>query len=122
MKKIELKCECGMIIKELSVIIINRYRSDFIIKNDIGDRNADRLVSIFGKNSFFDTFLYEEGREYFSGGVNKIMYTCKICGDVTINKHDTPKLDDFVRDSEFIFFGDDIKEFSYGKLKINPIK
>lgn len=119
MKTFELKCECGMIIKELSVSIIKKYRSDFIIQDGIGYRNADRLVSLFGKNSFSDTFLYEGGREYFSGGVNKIMYNCKICGEVTINENDTPNINDFIRDSEFIFFGDDIKEFSYGKLKIN---
>jgi hypothetical protein len=121
MKKFDLLCECGQTIRELSVVKKGVcYRTDFLVKDGI-DPNKFINIEDLRNNAICDTLLYEEDREYLDGKVKLIVYKCENCGEVIIDKDDSSDLNDFIRDSQFIF-GDDIKQDSYGKLKIRRKK
>jgi hypothetical protein len=80
--------------------------------------------SVNGRNNL-NPFLVEYDREYFSGNVDEIGYTCK-CGMKSITKNKAPKstekgkvtiLDDFIRDGGQISY-DDLTNTSYGDLLV----
>jgi len=110
MGKFELVCQCGEVIKEISTMTESKHRTDFKLSNDKISSNIN-ITELRG-NSINQTHLLNVDREYYATKVTMLIFNCSQCGTVST---DDSSINDFIRDSQFIF-EDDLKHDCYGKV------